>query len=74
MRLFRLYSNIKFINIPRKKTHVSLSISTTMPPFIPDFGTQDVAQENVLQSADHAHIGINGFGRIGKLINLECLQ
>ncbi|TGO44918.1 hypothetical protein BCON_0444g00050 [Botryotinia convoluta] len=37
-----------------------------MPPFTPAFGAQNIAQENILQSADHARIGIDGFGRIGR--------
>ncbi|KAF7898624.1 hypothetical protein EAF00_005070 [Botryotinia globosa] len=37
-----------------------------MPPFTSVFGAQNIAQENILQSADHARIGINGFGRMGR--------
>ncbi|TGO32327.1 hypothetical protein BHYA_0328g00060 [Botrytis hyacinthi] len=35
-------------------------MSTPMPPFTSAFGAQNIAQENILQSADHARIGVNG--------------
>ncbi|KAF7889524.1 uncharacterized protein EAF02_001939 [Botrytis sinoallii] len=48
---------------------------THLPPFTPAFGAQNIAQDNILQSADHARIGINGFGRIGrKLLRASLLR
>ncbi|TGO76828.1 hypothetical protein BELL_0135g00210 [Botrytis elliptica] len=39
---------------------------THLPPFTPAFGAQNIAQDNILQSANHSRIGVNGFGQIGR--------